>query len=198
MRRNSGGAGPRCEETEKGRGRETGAAGREERAGERGSAERMGRGEAGRSAALSPGIAGGRPGPARPRFKRRPGGRGRTPTALSGQTRVQRAKSGLSCRHPALRGARDSCHLPLHLPPPPPPAAPRALRLPVGLPGPPLTGHRGSLGAPHHHLKLWDQHGWASWDKEQACEKRRRAVRGSCRVSRWGPERLCGVVLHPP
>lgn len=77
MRRNSGGAGPRCEEAEKGRGRETGAAERGESWRE-GSAEEDGTREAGRSAApLSPGIAGSRR-PARPRFKGRPGGRGRT------------------------------------------------------------------------------------------------------------------------
>lgn len=34
-------------------------------------------------------------------------------TALSGQPRAPRAKSGLSCQH---RGARDSCHPTLHLP----------------------------------------------------------------------------------
>lgn len=176
-----------------GRRRERGESWREGQRREDGT--RGGRKERGPSHLASPAAA-----PPRPDRDLRgaPGGGAAPPTALSGQTRVERAKSGLSCRHPALRGARDSCHLPLHLPPPPPPAAPRALRLPVGLPGLPLTGHQGSLGAPHHHLKLWDQRGWASWDKEQACEKRGRAVRGACRVSRWGPERLCGVVLHPP
>lgn len=60
--------------------------------------------------------------PARPDRDLRgaPGGGAAPPKALSGQTRAQRAKSSLSCRHPALGGARDSCHLPLHLPPPPP------------------------------------------------------------------------------
>lgn len=102
---------------------------------ERGSAVQAGRGESGRSAAPLTWHRWRPPLRARPGDLRGALGAGLHPSLpyLASPGLCPRAKLGLSCQHP---GARDSCHLPLHLPrdrtPSFPPATRRAQRRPWG------------------------------------------------------------------
>ena len=167
MGRNSrGGGGPRCGETRKAEGESQAPQGERrepERGQRRAGGTRGGRKESGPSHLASPAAA-----PPRPDRDLRgvPGGGAAPPTALSGQTRARRAKSGLSCRRPALGGRRQ-----LSPPPapaaPPPAAAPRSLRLRRACLGRPARAIGGPQEPPDH-LTLWEQPGWGHpGDKEQ-------------------------------
>lgn len=163
---------------------------------ERGSAVQAGRGESGRSAAPLTWHRWRPPPRARPGDLRGALGAGLHPSLpyLASPGLCPRAKLGLSCQHP---GARDSCHLPLHLPRDQTPSFPPATRPAQRRPwGPAWGAPKGKLGIPRSPRQpmLWDQPGWAPWDKGQPDS-------GLCEVG-WpqqvGAFKAAWACLHPP